>query len=253
MGFYRFVSSRLQHNETRSASMTPRESPQGRVCEFPDTSAGWVHVGQISMHVVQEEGGLPNARASRRNCTTRCYRDSSPCPCSYMRPWINCLRIVHLRSSDLAMSSSCWTASSSRGDVPCRDCVRLTSAFRLSERRFAGCSQRFRPSFGGRFSCVVVHGTERELRAGLRDEVYRIGRGKAIVNACRHSRARDIEAEVRYRPTELRIAVRDNGCGIDPHELQRGRSGHWGLQGMRERADRIGARLRLLEQCRTRN
>jgi len=91
---------------------------------------------------------------------------------------------------------------------------------------------------------VVVHGKERELRADLRDEVYRIGR-EAIVNACRHSRARDIEAEVRYRPTELRIAVRDNGCGIDPHDLRWGRNGHWGLQGMRERADRIGARLRL--------
>ena len=91
---------------------------------------------------------------------------------------------------------------------------------------------------------VVVHGKERGLRAGLRDEVYRIGR-EAIVNAYRHSRAKDIETEVEFRPTQLRIAVRDNGCGIDPHELQWGRSGHWGLQGMRERAERIGARLRL--------
>jgi signal transduction histidine kinase len=94
---------------------------------------------------------------------------------------------------------------------------------------------------------VVVHGRERELRPGLRDEVYRIGR-EAIVNACRHSQARDIETEVEYRSTELRIAVRDNGCGIDPQELQWGRNGHWGLQGMRERAERIGARLRLLSR-----
>jgi len=91
---------------------------------------------------------------------------------------------------------------------------------------------------------VVVHGRERALRAGLRDEVYRIAR-EAIINACRHSRATDIEAEIRYRSTGLRITVRDNGCGIDPRELQWGRKGHWGLQGMRERADRIGARLRL--------
>jgi signal transduction histidine kinase len=91
---------------------------------------------------------------------------------------------------------------------------------------------------------VVIHGRERELRAGLRHEVYRIGR-EAIMNACRHSRGTDIETEVEYRPTELRIAVRDNGCGIDPQLLQRGRNGHWGLQGMRERAERIGARLRV--------
>jgi signal transduction histidine kinase len=91
---------------------------------------------------------------------------------------------------------------------------------------------------------VVVHGKERDLRAGLHEEVYRIGR-EAIVNAYRHSRARVIETEVEYRPTDLRIAVRDDGCGIDPQDLQWGRSGHWGLRGMRERAERIGARLRL--------
>jgi signal transduction histidine kinase len=91
---------------------------------------------------------------------------------------------------------------------------------------------------------VVVHGKERGLRAGLSDEVYRIGR-EAIINAYRHSGAKDIETEVEFRPSELRIAVRDNGCGINPQELQRGRKGHWGLQGMRERAERIGAQLRL--------
>src|SRR5262249_42198405 len=45
---------------------------------------------------------------------------------------------------------------------------------------------------------VVVSGRERELRAGLRDEVYHIGR-EAIINACRHSRATEIEVEVEYR------------------------------------------------------
>jgi nitrate/nitrite-specific signal transduction histidine kinase len=91
---------------------------------------------------------------------------------------------------------------------------------------------------------VVIHGREKKLRAGLRDEVYRIGR-EAIVNACRHSRARDIEAEIEFRPSELRIAVRDNGCGIDSRELRWEQNGHCGLQRMRERAEEIGAQLRL--------
>ena len=91
---------------------------------------------------------------------------------------------------------------------------------------------------------VIVHGRERGLRAGLRDDVYRIGR-EAIINACRHSQATEIETEIEYQASELRIAVRDNGRGIDSQTLQWGRNGHWGLQGMRERADRIGARLRL--------
>lgn len=91
---------------------------------------------------------------------------------------------------------------------------------------------------------VVVLGKERQLRTAALDEVYRIG-CEAIVNACRHSRARKIEAEVEYGRTDLRIVVRDNGCGIAPQDLGGGRKGHWGLRGMRERAERIGARLQL--------
>ncbi len=88
-------------------------------------------------------------------------------------------------------------------------------------------------------------GSARTIGQGdLGDVVYRIGR-EAIINACRHSRARDIETQVDYAPTELRVAVRDKGCGIDAHQLQWGRNGHWGLKGMRERAEQIGARLRL--------
>jgi signal transduction histidine kinase len=96
---------------------------------------------------------------------------------------------------------------------------------------------------------VIVHGKERALADGPFEDVYRIGR-EAIINAYRHSRAKQIEAEVEYRPTELRIAVRDDGCGIDARQLERQGSGHWGLLGMRERAERIGARLCLLSKVR---
>ena len=42
------------------------------------------------------------------------------------------------------------------------------------------------------------------------------------------------------------MLVRDDGCGIDPAVLKTGRDGHWGLTGMRERADRIGAELHVM-------
>jgi signal transduction histidine kinase len=93
------------------------------------------------------------------------------------------------------------------------------------------------------FSMVSV-GTRRPLHPMLRDEVYRIGR-EAIVNAFRHSGASQIEAAVEYSTRRLRVSVRDNGCGIDPAVVQSGRDGHWGLSGMRERAERIGARLQV--------
>jgi nitrate/nitrite-specific signal transduction histidine kinase len=41
------------------------------------------------------------------------------------------------------------------------------------------------------------------------------------------------------------MVVRDDGCGIDPQVLHAGREGHWGLPGIRERAERVGARLRV--------
>ena len=94
---------------------------------------------------------------------------------------------------------------------------------------------------------VVVYGKERQLADGPFEEVYCIGR-EAILNAYRHSRAKLIEAEIEYRPRELRIAVRDNGCGIDAHQLERQGGRHRGLLGMSERAERIGARLCLLSK-----
>jgi ligand-binding sensor domain-containing protein/signal transduction histidine kinase len=87
---------------------------------------------------------------------------------------------------------------------------------------------------------VIVDGERRPLRPLLRDDVYRIGR-EAVANAFRHARAKNIELELKYSPRSLRLLVRDNGCGIDPKILRSGRDGHWGLSGMKERADRIGA------------
>jgi len=95
---------------------------------------------------------------------------------------------------------------------------------------------------------VLVEGLPKELRASLADEVYGIGR-EAIFNAFRHSQATQVEAKIEYRASGFRLSVRDNGCGIDPQHLRWGRNGHWGLQGMRERAERIGARLRILSRA----
>jgi ligand-binding sensor domain-containing protein/signal transduction histidine kinase len=89
---------------------------------------------------------------------------------------------------------------------------------------------------------VIVDGERRPLQPLLRDDVYRIGR-EALANAFRHARAKNIEVELKYSPRTLRLLVRDNGCGIDPKILRSGRDGHWGLSGMKERADRIGARF----------
>jgi signal transduction histidine kinase len=92
---------------------------------------------------------------------------------------------------------------------------------------------------------VEVEGTPQELHPILRDEVYRIT-GEALRNAFRHARARRIEVDIRYDERELRVRIRDDGSGIDPSVLgHEGLAGHWGLPGMRERAERIGGHMDL--------
>jgi signal transduction histidine kinase len=94
---------------------------------------------------------------------------------------------------------------------------------------------------------VVVEGRPRPLRPIARDEVYRIGR-EALVNAFRHARANHIEVEVEYVAKQLRVIVRDDGRGIDSDVLRAGREDHFGLLGMRERAERIGSKLRVMSR-----
>jgi signal transduction histidine kinase len=91
---------------------------------------------------------------------------------------------------------------------------------------------------------VVVIGQEQPLRSRIGNEVHRIGR-EALVNAFRHSGAKRVELELEYCDANLCMRVRDDGRGIDPRVLHAGPEGHWGFTGMRERARRIGALLKI--------
>lgn len=88
-----------------------------------------------------------------------------------------------------------------------------------------------------------VEGAARELRPIQRDETFRIA-SEALRNAFHHAHARRISVTIAYGDRDFRIGVRDDGKGIDPEILDHGaREGHWGLSGMRERAESIGGRL----------
>jgi signal transduction histidine kinase len=95
---------------------------------------------------------------------------------------------------------------------------------------------------------VIVEGTPRPMRSIIRDEVYLIGH-EALSNAFRHSHASEIEVELEYAASHLRVLIRDNGGGIDTQVLRSGREGHWGLSGMKERTERIGGKLRVLSRA----
>jgi hypothetical protein len=89
---------------------------------------------------------------------------------------------------------------------------------------------------------VTPVGCPESLHAVAREEIYRIAR-EALANAFRHSQASSIDVEVAYDRATFCLRVRDNGSGIDQETLDSGRKGHWGLSGMRERAQNISAQL----------
>lgn len=91
---------------------------------------------------------------------------------------------------------------------------------------------------------VIVEGRALPLQPAICNDLYSITR-EAMVNAFRHSRARDIEVELRYATSQLRLLVRDNGCGIDSDSLRSRRGPPSGLSTMRERAERISGKLKV--------
>jgi signal transduction histidine kinase/streptogramin lyase len=84
---------------------------------------------------------------------------------------------------------------------------------------------------------LQLWGQIQEMHPIVRDEVYRIGY-EAIRNACVHSHATQLRVELSYGQ-DLSLRICDNGMGIDPDIVHRGKPGHFGLQSMRERAERI--------------
>jgi len=94
---------------------------------------------------------------------------------------------------------------------------------------------------------VAVEGESRDLHPIVRDEIYKVA-AEALRNAFRHAQARQIEVEIRYDDDQFRLRVRDDGRGIDPKVLAAGREGHYGMHGMRERAEVIGGKLEIWSQ-----
>ncbi len=119
--------------------------------------------------------------------------------------------------------------SGNRGDLPTALCE---VGEELAEDRIA----KFQMS---------VEGTTRQLHAIVREELIWIGR-EALINAFTHADASLVFAEISYHWRELRLEIRDDGRGL-PKEVAAtgGKTGHFGLVGIRERANRIRGRLSL--------
>jgi signal transduction histidine kinase len=86
-------------------------------------------------------------------------------------------------------------------------------------------------------------GNERRLSAEVELALYRIAQ-EALNNVMHHAGAEHVMLQITF-DKDIRLEVTDNGVGfvVPKSPTEFAPSGHFGLLGMRERADRIGGRL----------
>jgi len=87
-------------------------------------------------------------------------------------------------------------------------------------------------------------GEERPLPGHIASHLLLIA-GEAVTNALKHAKPRRIQIAVDYGPEAVALSVSDDGNGFDLAQAAGPHQGHFGLQGMRERARRLGAELQV--------
>ena len=105
------------------------------------------------------------------------------------------------------------------------------------------CDMMARLGFGPAVDTAIIsEGKARPLDPAALDEITRIG-GEALFNIRRHAGATEVTVEI-HHGTDLQIRFTDNGQGIAADiATAGGKAGHYGLQGMAERARRLRGHL----------
>ena len=87
---------------------------------------------------------------------------------------------------------------------------------------------------------VSVEGTTTRFKRYAERQIFSIAK-EAMTNACKHAKAEHIDVRLKYTDDQFLLLVTDDGIGFkdNPHY----KSGHFGLLGMKERANRINGKL----------
>jgi len=91
---------------------------------------------------------------------------------------------------------------------------------------------------------VEVSGAQRKLPEETEQDLLRIAQ-EAVANALKHARPRQIRVELQMETRRLLLRVKDDGQGFEPATAFSVIGGHFGILGMRERAERLGGELNL--------
>ena len=87
----------------------------------------------------------------------------------------------------------------------------------------------------------------RRLPVLLEHHLLRISQ-EAITNAIRHGRAKKIQLDLSFDADEISLRIKDDGCGFASKWLSQEMAGHFGLLGMKERAEKIGGSFSVVSQ-----
>jgi signal transduction histidine kinase len=91
---------------------------------------------------------------------------------------------------------------------------------------------------------VDVSGDSKVLPQDMEQHLLRIAQ-EAVTNVLKHAGASKIRVKLHMEARKLYLRIADNGRGFEQHDAFSSQGGHFGLLGMRERAERLGGELRL--------
>jgi len=94
---------------------------------------------------------------------------------------------------------------------------------------------------------VDVSGNGRKLPEEMEQNLLRIAQ-EAVTNTVKHAHAKRVRIRLDVEPGQLSMVVTDDGAGFEQTEAFSEVGGHFGLLGMRERAERLGGELHLESQ-----
>lgn len=94
---------------------------------------------------------------------------------------------------------------------------------------------------------VHVEGPQRRLETAQEHHLLRIGL-EALTNAVKHADATSIQLVLRFSPDATTLIVSDDGRGVFAESAAVGGGSHFGLQGIRERVDKIGGTVEIESQ-----
>ena len=149
-------------------------------------------------------------------------------PTEAVKEHLNRARVL-VRESLSEARRSIWELRSQEADS--RDLAGRFSKLSRQVSEISGTDVQFR-----------IHGTYRQLNPQVEDEVFRIGQ-EALTNAVRHSGAKRITIDLTFNSRKLKMTVADDGSGFVREKKSSGPDGHFGLQGMQERAEQIRGAL----------